>query len=80
MKTQKTLLLILISFVFYTSNHFAIAEEATTEKNQDTVEDESTTARPKISSKKRSEVKNLEEFIPSEEVSADKPISFPIDI
>ena len=29
---------------------------------------------------KRSRVKTLEEFIPSEEVSADKPIAFPSDI
>ena len=29
---------------------------------------------------KRSEVKTLEEFIPSEEVSSDKPVAFPTDI
>ena len=29
---------------------------------------------------KRSRVKTLEEFIPSEEVSADKPVAFPSDI
>ena len=29
---------------------------------------------------KRGQVKTLEEFIPSEEVSADKPVAFPNDI
>jgi len=29
---------------------------------------------------KRSRIKTLEEFIPSEEVSADKPVAFPSDI
>jgi hypothetical protein len=29
---------------------------------------------------KRAQVKTLEEFIPSEEVSADKPVAFPNDI
>ena len=42
--------------------------------------DESTKTAPKISSGKRGEVETLEEFIPSEEISADKPISFPVDI
>jgi len=34
----------------------------------------------KASVNKRGQVKTLEEFIPSEEVSADKPVAFPNDI
>jgi hypothetical protein len=35
-------------------------------------------SQPSVS--KRAQVKTLEEFIPSEEVSADKPVAFPNDI
>ncbi len=34
----------------------------------------------KQNANKRSQVKTLEKFIPSEEVSADKPVAFPADI
>ena len=34
----------------------------------------------KVGVSKRRQVKTLEEFIPSEEVSADKPVAFPNDI
>ena len=45
--------------------------QVSSEKNNKTV-------KPNIG--KRSRVKTLEEFIPSEEVSADKPVAFPSDI
>lgn len=38
------------------------------------------TKKQKHSIGKRSRVKTLEEFTPSEEVSADKPVAFPSDI
>jgi len=41
---------------------------------------EKKTSKPKISTGKRGDIPTLEEFEPSEEVSADKPISFPVDI
>ena len=56
------------------------AEESTAEEKPETASQENTKPIPKIRSGKRSEVKTLEEFIPSEEVSADNPISFPTDI
>jgi len=56
------------------------AEESTAEEKPETASQENTKPAPKIRSGKRSEVKTLEEFIPSEEVSADNPISFPTDI
>jgi len=37
-------------------------------------------AEPKPTSSKRGRAKTLKEFIPSEEVSADAPVSFPSDI
>ncbi len=38
------------------------------------------TAAPGVRRGQRSEVKVLEEFVPDEEVSADKPVAFPVDI
>ena len=53
--------------------------------NEDSVKntgnnDEKSAPSPKISTHKRGEIPTLEEFEPSEEVSADKPVAFPIDI
>ncbi|MGH1538349.1 MAG: hypothetical protein ACRBDX_09950 [Gammaproteobacteria bacterium] len=54
----------------------------TTEKKQPEIpiEKEKKTKTPKVSIGKRRQIKTLEEFIPSEEVSADKPVAFPNDI
>ncbi len=49
-----------------------------TNNNQVSSEKNNKTVKPNIG--KRSRVKTLEEFIPSEEVSADKPVAFPSDI
>lgn len=49
------------------------------EENKDSEKKEKIkSAKPAVS--KRAQVKTLEEFIPSEEVSADKPVAFPNDI
>ncbi len=49
------------------------------EENKDSEKKEKIkSAKPTVS--KRAQVKTLEEFIPSEEVSADKPVAFPNDI
>ena len=56
------------------------AEESAAEEKPATAPQENAKPSPKISTSKRSEIKTLEEFIPSEEVSADNPISFPTDI
>ena len=58
------------------------AEDEATKENENNKVEESTQPlhTTPAGAKKRSEVKTLEEFIPSEEVSADKPISFPADI
>lgn len=62
------------SYVFSEDN----VEENTTEIEAEEQNKSATT--PKISSGKRGEIPTLEEFNPSEEVSADKPVAFPVDI
>ncbi|QMU61989.1 MAG: hypothetical protein GKR92_09905 [Gammaproteobacteria bacterium] len=49
-------------------------------EKKDVASKEQKTKHPKVSVSKRKQVKTLEEFIPSEEVSADKPVAFPNDI
>jgi len=49
-------------------------------KEKDQSADQQENSKPKIAVKKRGQIKTLEEFIPSEEVSADKPVAFPNDI
>ena len=80
MKIKIALSLLILSLVFSPSLTFVVAEEDSTQDNESKQQNNDTKSTPKISSNKRSEVKTLEEFIPSEEVSADKPISFPSDI
>jgi len=41
---------------------------------------ESPNAQPEQGTPGRRPVRTLEEFIPTEEISADKPVSFPVDI
>ena len=67
------LLFIILCFSFA-----AIATEEN-EKN-DTPSKEQKTKNPKENISKRGQVKTLEEFIPSENISADKPVAFPSDI
>lgn len=80
MKIKIVLLFLILSLVFSSSLSFVVAEEDSAQDNEAKQQNNDTKSTPKISSNKRSEVKTLEEFIPSEEVSADRPISFPSDI
>ena len=60
-----TLILFIIFSAFLVADEEADNNEVATEKEQkDEVRDEAT----------------LEEFVPSEEVSIDKPVAFPVDI
>lgn len=69
--------LILFLFLVYFSVSLFAAEDDQ-QNNDEEKQQKSTTT--KSSSGKRSRVKTLEEFVPSEEVSADKAVSFPSDI
>lgn len=69
-------LFLLLTLLWFSIGLFA-AEENKNE-NEKTKQQKSTSAKPSIG--KRARVKTLEEFIPSEEVSADKAVSFPSDI
>jgi len=75
-------LLALLLFMFILNNYCLIAIANQDESSEDEVVEERqkpdtpTTVR----SGKRSDVNTLEEFIPSEEVSSDKPVAFPTDI
>lgn len=82
MKISRPLILVLfIISVGYTFN-LSFAEDIEQTKpeksklEKQATKDKAATVKPG----KRSEVKTLEEFIPSEEVSSDKPVAFPIDI
>lgn len=71
--------------IMFTLLCFPLADFAAEESGQknETVKDQKTNnskSNNKIGVSKRARVKTLEEFIPSEEVSADKPVAFPNDI
>lgn len=72
----------LLLFIFTICNYFniVIAEEEQTNDDHSVEKQQKSDTGITIRSSKRSDIKTLEEFIPSEEVSADKPISFPTDI
>jgi len=67
------LLLVLLGYSFA-----LFAENESQDNSQPKEASTNTKSTPKKS--KRRQVKTLEEFIPSEEVSADKPVAFPSDI
>ena len=71
-------------FLLLTLLWFSITVLAADESEKTTAEKEQTTDKSKTSNKmgvsKRAQIKTLEEFIPSEEISADKPVAFPNDI
>ena len=69
-------LLFLLALPYLSIATFAAEEEQP--KNQIEKKQESKSTKATIS--KRGQLKTLEEFIPSEEVSADKPVAFPNDI
>lgn len=72
----------LLLFIFTICNYFniVIAEKEQTNDDHSVEKQQKSDTGITIRSSKRSDIKTLEEFIPSEEVSADKPISFPTDI
>lgn len=73
-------LIILLTLLCIPIVNLAVDEsgrETTTEKEQKT---NNTKSDSKVAVRKRKQVKTLEEFIPSEEVSADRPVAFPNDI
>ena len=69
-------LFIFFSLLCFSDVPFA-AEEDPAKKQ---LENEKNTKKPKATTGKRGQIKTLKEFIPSEEVSADKPVAFPNDI
>ena len=80
MKNRKRITLLLFIFTICTYFNIVIAEEEQTNDDHAVEEKQKSDTAATIRSVKRSDVKTLEEFIPSEEVSTDKPISFPTDI
>jgi len=58
---------------------FAVIATVENEK-KDVLTKEQKTKNSKANISKRGQVKTLEEFIPSENISADKPVAFPNDI
>ena len=70
MKIALSSLLILLGFI--TAYSLVFAEE-------DMEKTETTTKEEKQSSESKSN-NSIEEFVPSEEVSIDKPVAFPVDI
>lgn len=80
MNKRKRITLLLFIFTIYNYFNILIAEEEQTNGDHTVEEQQKLDTTATIRSGKRSDVKTLEEFIPSEEVSADKPISFPTDI
>ncbi|MDH3609654.1 MAG: hypothetical protein OEQ24_10490 [Gammaproteobacteria bacterium] len=72
-------------FVLFTLLCLPIVNFATdeNEQNNETKKEQkadNSKSNNKVGVSKRRQVKTLEEFIPSEEVSADKPVAFPSDI
>ncbi len=68
-------------FLLFIMLCFSFAVIATEEsEKKDAPAKEQKTNNPKASISKRGQVKTLEEFIPSENISADKPVAFPSDI
>lgn len=64
-----------IILILLCSSVVVLAED---EKTQTDKKEKTNASKPSIG--KRAQVKTLEEFIPSEEVSADKAVAFPNDI
>jgi len=73
-------LILLLTLVWFSIAVFAEEdnEQNTTTTNEQNSENSITNNNTDVS--KRARVKTLEEFIPSEEISADKPVAFPNDI
>ena len=70
---KKSFICILFSLFVFFLQASAFAEKETEKKNESLVD------KKQEDSKSKSK-KSLKEFIPSEEVSIDKPVAFPVDI
>jgi hypothetical protein len=73
-------LILLLTLLWFST---AVLAEDDNEQNNTMIKEqkpEHSKTNSKISVSKRAQVKTLEEFIPSEEISADKPVAFPNDI
>lgn len=65
-------------FILLCFSIMVFAADENKSKNQ--TENQQKTKDAKVIVGKRGQIKTLEEFVPSEEVSADKPVAFPSDI
>jgi len=74
------ILFIFIAMLWLSISVFAAEDSEHKNSPKDAPENEQVNTTPTKNSGKRARVKTLEEFIPSEEVSADKPVAFPSDI
>ena len=81
---MKNLLKLLFCFIILYTFCFnvGIAKEDNDKKSSEQQNKDASKPKHRVNQKigKRGQVKTLEEFIPSEEVSADKPVAFPNDI
>lgn len=76
MKNKFTHTLILISALIATSVAYSESEmEAAKQENQ-----AADSTKKEVSKKSTAKKKPLKEFTPSEEISIDKPVAFPVDI
>ena len=79
MKNKVSINILMLITLFFCSLAFSGEEqEMESAKKENQISSESADENKNV--KKRSSIKTLEEFVPSEEVSADKPVAFPTDI
>lgn len=73
-------LFLLLTLLWFSIGLFAAEENK--QENEKTKQQKTTSSKPSAGTiaGKRARAKTLEEFIPSEEVSADKAVAFPSDI
>jgi len=80
MNIKKLLALLLFMFILNNNCLIAIANQDESSEDEVVEERQKPDTSTIVRSGKRSDVNTLEEFIPSEEVSSDKPVAFPTDI
>ena len=73
-------LFVLFTLLFLPIVNFAADENEQNNETKKEQKADNSKSNNKVGVSKRKQVKTLEEFIPSEEVSADKPVAFPNDI
>lgn len=79
MKNKVSINILMLTTLFICSFAFS-GEEQETESAKKENQKSSESVDENKNVQKRSSIKTLEEFVPSEEVSADKPVAFPTDI